>query len=156
MAQDLKSEFWNRIDKAQAGMLEAGGAEMTPMSHFADKDEGVLYFITAEGTDVERACHGSAQATHVVADSKAHLYARVEGTLTQEKNESKLDELWSPVAGAWFDKGRDDPKVRLIKFTPKTAEIWATDGAAGFMYEIAKANLTDETPDVGDHGLIVF
>lgn len=156
MSKTLKQQFWDRMDDVQAGMLEAENSRIVPMSHYADKEEGVLWFITATGTEIEAAARSSARATHVVADPKAHLYARVAGTLTEVQNRTKLDQLWSPVADAWFEGGKDDPDVRLIRFQPDTAEVWATTGAAGFMYEIAKANLTDAKPDMGDHGTIRF
>jgi len=60
------------------------------------------------------------------------------------------------VADAWFKGGKDAPNVRLIRFQPEMAEVWATTGAAGFMYEIAKANLGDSAPDMGEHGTVLF
>jgi general stress protein 26 len=54
------------------------------------------------------------------------------------------------VVSAWYDKGKDDPSLIVLEFTPETAGIWAsTDSALRFGWEIAKANLTDSEPDVG-------
>ena len=46
--------------------------------------------------------------------------------------------------------------MRLVRMTPAQAEVWATDGTAGFLYEIAKAHVTGEHPDMGDHARITF
>ena len=40
--------------------------------------------------------------------------------------------------------------------TPKDAEVWSGDGGVSFLYEIAKANMTGDTPDVGEHGHVTF
>ena len=80
----------------------------------------------------------------------------MQGSLTVANNPDKLDEIWSPVAAAWFDDGREDDDVRLLAFRPTEGEIWTTDGAAGFLYEVAKANMTEAKPDMGDHGRVTF
>ena len=69
---------------------------------------------------------------------------------------AKLDELWSAIAGAWFEDGRQDDDVQLVRMDLSTAEVWATGGSLSFLYEIAKAHLTDEKPDMGQHGTVRF
>ncbi|MFD2856455.1 pyridoxamine 5'-phosphate oxidase family protein [Seohaeicola zhoushanensis] len=88
--------------------------------------------------------------------SGSKIYATIDGAMALSDDKAKLDELWSPIAGAWFDEGKEDKDVRLVRMTPARAEVWATDGAAGFLYEIAKANLTGEQPDMGEHARITF
>ncbi|WP_040609109.1 pyridoxamine 5'-phosphate oxidase family protein [Pseudooceanicola batsensis] len=154
-ANSLNEIFWNRIDDARAVMLEVGGRSL-PMAPYADKAEGVIWFITSEGTDAHEAATSAGRIRLIVGDSGAKLYGDVEGSLTVADNPDKLNELWSPMAAAWFEDGREDEDVRLLAFRPTSGEIWATDGAAGFLYEIAKANMTDETPDAGDHGRVSF
>ncbi|GGE31544.1 hypothetical protein GCM10011360_19370 [Primorskyibacter flagellatus] len=152
---DLTGTFWDRAEDLKTVMLEIDGRAV-PMSPYADKDERVIWFITAEGTEAYEAAKGSGRVRLIVSDMKAKLFADVHGSLTAADNPDKLDELWSPVAAAWFEDGREDDDVRLLAFRPVEAEVWATDGAAGFLYEIAKANLTEEKPDMGDHGRVTF
>ena len=152
---NLKETFWDRAGDARAVLMEIDGRAV-PMSPYADKDEGVIWFITAEGTDAQTAANGAGTVRLIYGDSGAKLYGTVEGSLTQADNSAKLDELWSPVAAAWFEDGREDDDVRLLAFRPTRGEIWATDGAAGFLYQIAKANRSDDTPDMGEHGSISF
>ena len=156
MAKDLKDDFWKRIDDVQAGMLSVQGGRPVPMSPMADRDANAIWFITAQGTDVAAASESGSTASLQVADSNSNLYANVQGHLQSVDDAEKLDELWNAVVAAWFEDGRDDDKVRLVRMTPTTAEVWATDGAAGFLYEIAKAHMTDEKPDMGDHGTVTF
>ena len=156
MAKDLKDDFWKRIDDVQAGMLSVQGGRPVPMSPMADRDANAIWFITAQGTDVAKASESGSTASLQVADSNSNLYANVQGHLQSVDDAEKLDELWNAVVAAWFEDGRDDDKVRLVRMTPTTAEVWATDGAAGFLYEIAKAHMTDEKPDMGDHGTVTF
>ena len=156
MSKDLKDEFWSQLKSVRAGLLSADSERPVPMSPYADKDEKAIWFITARGSAADRASKSGGEAAFYVADSKAHLYANVFGKLTEVNDSQKLDEIWSAVASAWFEDGRDDSAVQLVKFTPHEAEVWSGDGGASFLYEIAKANLKGDTPDTGDHGRVVF
>ena len=123
MAKDLKADFWKRIDDVQAGLLTATGERPVPMAPQADPDNNAIWFITAAGTAPEKAAHGGAEAAFYVADPKANIYADVEGRLEVSNDSAKLDEVWNAFAAAWFEDGREDKDVRLIKLTPKHAEV---------------------------------
>lgn len=152
----LIDTFWDRIDDVRAGLLAPEGERPVPMAPQPDRKANALWFITAEGTAAHNGAKGGGKASFQVADPKANLYATIEGTLTEVHDDRKLDEMWNVFAAAWFENGREDSKVRLVKFTPLHAEVWATEKTVGYLYEIAKANLTDDTPDGGEHGHVTF
>lgn len=154
--EDVKKDFWERAGDATAGMLSAEGAPPRPMAHTAGAEDKALWFITAEGTDIEQAAAAGKPGQFVLACAKARLYAVVTGEMRIETSREKLDEIWSPMAAAWFEDGREDDDVRLVRFTPRTGEVWTTDGAAKSLYEMAKANMTDEMPEIGAHAKVVF
>ena len=157
--EDLKTEFWKRLDSVRAAMLGVEGGTLVAMSpQLDDKHPGVIWFITARGTDLQCATtHGPQKARLVVSDDKAGLYADVKGTLERSGDHETLEDIWSFVASAWFDGGQEDPDVCLLRFTPGSAEISISEGGAvRFLYEIAKANLTGGKPDAGAQGSVSF
>ena len=157
MTDTLKNEFWDRIEKAGPGMLSAGDAQAVPMTHQSGRDEGALWFITARDTALATAAKGGAQSQYLVASDSANLYARIDGALRTVTDKAKLDELWSAFAAAWFEDGKHDPDVQLIRFEPARAEVWASDGTASFLYEVARANVDgSKITDAGQHGHVTF
>ena len=156
MTDSLKEEFWDRIEDVRTGMLGTDDARSVPMSHYVDKDANVLWFITAKGTDLAKTAQSGASAEYVVISNDEHLYARVDGKVQAVSDPAKLDELWSAIAGAWFEDGRQDDDIQLVRMDLSSAEVWATGGSLSFLYEVAKAHLTDEKPDMGQHGIIRF
>jgi len=150
-------DFWKRLDDVQSGMLSVDGARPVPMSQYADRDLNVLWFITAKGTDiVESLASGPKEARYLVAEGAANLYATVDGKASLSNDKAKLDELWNVVADAWFEGGEQDPDVQLVRVDLSEAEVWTTTGRLGFLYEIAKAQTTDQKPDMGAHGTLRF
>ena len=35
-----------------------------------------------------------------------------------------MERLWNPFVAAWFEGGKDDPKLALLRFDPDNAKIW--------------------------------
>lgn len=150
--------FWKRLEDVTAGML---GCEpdwrLVPMSHHTDPDGAALWFITAAGTDLTDALSGGPQkAVHAVSSQGGKLYARIEGQLELSNDEAKLDEVWNAIASSWFENGKRDDDVRLLKLTLQSAEVWTTEGGVAFFYQIAKSKLTGSKPDMGDHFEVDF
>lgn len=157
---DLRKEFWDRMEDTRSCMLGlTEGGPLVAMSPQLDDDyQGKIWFITAKGTDLAKAVEARvADARMVVADDKQGLYADVMGSLAHSTDREALDEVWSFVADAWFEGGQHDPDVCLLCFTPQKAQLSITStSSAKFFYEMAKAKLTDETPDLGAQSTISF
>ena len=157
--QDAKDRLREQLQSARVGMLGVEGSHdhMQPMTHFADEDGTALYFITASDTDLVRQI-GQGATAHYCLISKNHDYhACIEGLIEQHQNAAKLDELWSPMVGAFFEEGRDDPKVTLLKMVLREASIWESDDSVFKLgFEVAKSAMTDDIADVGNHVIVNF
>lgn len=158
MTDTLKEKFWDRLKETRTGMMAADGARAVPMSHYVDDDDRapVIWFITAKGTDLAKAASGSAKGEYIVSSNDEALYARIDGKVSVSDDAAKLDEIWNAVAAAWFEDGRRDDDLELVRFDLAEAEVWATGGSTKFLYEVAKAHLTDSKPDMGEHGTVRF
>jgi general stress protein 26 len=57
--------------------------------------------------------------------SKGHdLFATIHGTLCVNDDRTVIDKLWNRYVAAWFEGGKDDPKLVLLQLDPERAEIW--------------------------------
>ncbi|MDN5569278.1 MAG: pyridoxamine 5'-phosphate oxidase family protein [Paracoccus sp. (in: a-proteobacteria)] len=152
-AQKHADQFWSRLDDVNSGMLGiTEDPRLVPMSHYADRDQSALWFITAKGTDLAKSLtSGPKDAIHVVTDSGEGLYSRIHGRLSLSDDRAKLDEIWNAIASSWFEGGKDDPDVQLLHMDLSEAEVWATGGSVSFLFQIAKSKLTGDKPDMGEH-----
>lgn len=156
---EARDGLFARLADLRAGMLGLAGSEsrMRPMTHFADDGTAVLHFLTSRRSELAKEVGMGSVAHYCLVDDDDGYYAWLSGTLSPSEDASRVDELWSPVAAAWFT-GRDDPDILLLKMPLREAEIWSsTDSTLHFGFEIARANLDrDHEPDVGSHDLIRF
>ncbi|MGP9518140.1 pyridoxamine 5'-phosphate oxidase family protein [Psychrobacter sp. AOP7-C1-14] len=78
---------------------------------------------------------------YVSQDDKQYLSITGKAELVEDKD--KLDELWSMAYNAYFEQGKEDPKVQLIKVVPQGAEYWANGNAIASAVKMTAAAVTD-------------
>mgnify|MGYP006140606399 CR=1 FL=1 len=72
-----------------------------------------------------------------------------------------IDRLWNPFVAAWYQEGKDDPKLALLRLDAERAEIWENGSSliAGANYAAAKGAIAALTRQMamefGPHGITV-
>lgn len=159
--QEAAEQLWKRLEDTRAGMLWIKGSDQhpQPMSHFADEEAGVIWFITSADTDLVAALGPGAQAGFTYQSQKGDYHASITGPLVAYESDAKIDELWSPPVAAWFEEGREDDKITLLQFTPREAAIWASDAnpiLVGLKLMRAAMQDGEAEPNIGSHQVINF
>lgn len=99
-------------------------AQLDPDRVEDGENRGPIWFFTARDTSLVQNLGqgGRAVATFV---SKGHdLFASIHGRLVLDQDPATIDRLWNKWVAAWFEGGRSDPKLALIRLDPERAEIW--------------------------------
>lgn len=141
------------IEKARIAMVttidEEGSLVSRPLA-LQDRDfDGDLYFFVPDPSDKTRQVRQN-DAVNVAIESHGN-YLSIAGSGSITKEQTLIEELWNTHAEAWFDGGRDDPLVALLKVHAESAELQSTDGPLVLaMAKYAKAMVTKDEPDVGD------
>jgi general stress protein 26 len=151
------SQLWDKIDGTHAVMLGSPdhSQHMQPMAPQTDRETGTIWFYTKTTSDIARAAAngGTVHMCLVTDDYQACL----DGDLTTVYSRDHIERYWSSIVEAWFSGGKDDPELTMLRFTPRSAAIWASTGSKlVFGWEIAKAITTGEEPDVGYHTTLAF
>ena len=55
------------------------------------------------------------------------LFASLQGALVRDDDRAVIDRLWNPFVAAWYEGGKDDPKLALLRFDAEHAEIWLNE-----------------------------
>lgn len=122
---------------------------MQPMSPQVDEEAGVIYFYSDNTSELGKSVLNSPGMVHM-CHIESDYQACVRGELRPHHDKATIDKFWGPTVDAWYPGGKTDPKMLMLKFAPHDAAIWASDKSTiGVMFEVAKANTKDETPDLG-------
>lgn len=117
-----------------------------------------IWFIGDKTSDVVKDLQDNPKVglSYATQDSKNYVSISANAELPTDK--SKLDELWSPVYDAFFEQGKEDENVQLIKVVPHGAECWLSGSTVVNMFKMAAAALQDgETAkDMGETFSVSF
>jgi general stress protein 26 len=154
MKEDLNKlgEMIEDIQIAMVTTMEPDGVLHTrPLATLKYEADGDLWFFTAiDSAKVDEVAQ-HAQASVSYADASKHVYVAVAGTAEISQDRRKMEELWTPIAKAWFPEGLDDPQLALLRIRIERAEYWTSPGKAAFLAGVAKASLTGKPTRMGDN-----
>jgi len=102
----------------------AGEDGARPMTAQIEKEGGPIWFFTAKDTEIMKNLAQDHGAIATFASKSHDLFATIHGSLVQDTDRKAIERLWNPFIAAWFEKGKDDPKLVLLRFDPKHAEVW--------------------------------
>jgi general stress protein 26 len=131
---EIEQKFWKALKSDMTVMLGLVGRDdgrAQPMTaQLEDDATGPIWFFSAKDVDlVQETGEGAPALLHFA--SKGHdLFASVAGRLLPDNDRATIDRLWNPFAAAWYEEGKDDPKLRLLRFEPGEAQIWLNENSA--------------------------
>lgn len=149
MDSEIRKAFWHALADSPYLMvrLAAAGSASHPMTVMLDESaHGAVWFFMR--SDNVLAPGGPARAD---LSAKGHdLFAAVSGTLTEETDRTVFDKLWSNKVEAWFEGGRNNPSILLMRFDISDAEVWKVDmSVMGLIHLVSGSPIHPE--EAGEH-----
>ncbi|MGO2279061.1 pyridoxamine 5'-phosphate oxidase family protein [Psychrobacter sp. AOP7-D1-21] len=111
-----------------------------------------IWFIGDKTSDVVKDIQDNPKVglSYATQDEKDYVSVSANAELPTDKD--KLDELWSPVYNAFFEHGKEDENVQLIKVVPHGVECWLSGSSTVNMFKMATAAVQDgkTAEDIGE------
>ena len=130
--QELEKKFWKELASQRTMMLGLDGQDdghVRPMTAQFENDRSPLWFFTSKDNGMVKLL-GSAQPATATFTAKGHdLFASLQGTVQPHDDRATIDRLWNRFVAAWYEGGKDDPKLALLRFDATHAEIWENENS---------------------------
>lgn len=124
-----------------------------PMSTQEVEDDGTIWFFSSKQSNKNREINKKVKVQLLYGDPGKSDYLSVEGTAEIVINQSKFDDLWTPIIKTWFQGGKDDPNLSLLKITPQDAYYWDTKhGKMASFAKMLASMVSGKTMDDGIEG----
>ena len=150
--KEISLDFWHALDDSPFLMLSlvSENGHAIPMTAQLDKDaDSAIWFFTAKNNRL--AAGGPAMAQFA---SKGHkVFACIRGTLSAETNRMILDKLWSKPVESWYEGGKEDPNLLLLRFDLADAEVWEADASVKGLFKMM-TGMTLKPGEMGEHETI--
>lgn len=142
-----KQEVVSQLRDAEWVMLTTARADGSLLSHpmgpqEVSDDADVLFFVSLRGDQADALRQGE----HVnMAVSKAGAWLSVAGRAEFVDDRAKIDELWDGEVAAYFEGGKDDPDLGLLRVTSDSAQFWGLPGGrVSALAQIVKGKITGD------------
>lgn len=131
---ELEAKLWKTLKSDRTVMLRleedgAGPAQPMTVQFDGEAERGALYIFTAKDTDLVEALGGRNRAQIIFASKGHDLFATIAGELVAHNDPALIDRLWNPFVAAWFEGGKGDPNLQLLRFEPSEAQIWENENS---------------------------
>ena len=124
---ELEAKFWKALKSDMTMMIGLDGSTIIPRPMTAQLEgdaEGPIWFFTAKDTELVLGLSSGDKATATFVSKGHDLFATVQGKLRVGNDRAVIDRLWNRFVAAWFEGGKNDPRLTLLRFEPAQAEIW--------------------------------
>jgi len=134
---EMKEMFWDALEDSPVVMLGLAGvddAHTQPMTAQFDEDlPNRIYFYTKKDNRLVKGMSATHAAVLNFAAKGHDLFACIHGTLTVDNDPQVIDKFWMPTVAAWYEKGKEDPNLAMLRFDCGNAEIW-TASAGDYLH----------------------
>jgi general stress protein 26 len=125
---ELEEKFWKALKSDMTVMLGLQAVvepHLRPMTaQLDDGKPGPIWFFTATDTALVRGLAADSRAIASFVSKDHDLFASVQGTLSLETDRAMVDRLWNRFVAAWYEGGKDDPTLALLRLDPDRGEVW--------------------------------
>ena len=95
-----------------------------PMSVQKTDDSGSIWFLSAKDSMKNMELAADTDVTLYFQGSSYSDFLELNGHAFVSEDRAKIEELWDPTVKAWFTEGKDDPRISVIQFIPKSGYYW--------------------------------
>jgi general stress protein 26 len=149
MSDDTRKSLWKELDKSPFLMVKLDGSHdhAIPMTAQLDPDNhGYFYMFHNRTGRLARGGRAMAQFS-----AKGHdLFACISGSLSDATQPDLVDAYWSRAVEPWYDGGKDDPNLQLLRFDLDDAEIWTADSSIKGLFKLMTGQ-NIKAGELGDH-----
>jgi len=134
-------------------LKEDEGASCRPMSVQKVCDQGNVFFFSEKNSEKNTEISNNKNVQLFFSHPGKGSYLIVNGTATILEDQPTIDELWNPMATAWFAQGKNDPNISVLKVKPSSAYYWDTDNnrMVNFL-KLVVAAASGQRADLGSEG----
>jgi general stress protein 26 len=145
-------------EKTDIGMLctHVNGTKhihAVPMSTQEVDEEGNIWFLFSSESETYQHLQEDKTVCLLYSDIKNYNFLSIHGSTEISGSKVIIDKYWNKMMEGWFEKGKDDRRIRVLKVIPSEAHYWdnKTNKLVTFL-KVAVSALSGEKMDIGRQG----
>ncbi|MFC3199348.1 pyridoxamine 5'-phosphate oxidase family protein [Parapedobacter deserti] len=124
-----------------------------PMSRQEVDENGHIWFLFSSESETHKHLQHNNKASLLYSDVRNYKFLSINGTAEISQDQGRIDKYWSNMVAAWFEKGREDPHIRVLKVIPEDAHYWDTkSNKLVTLLKVAASGASGKQMDIGRQG----
>jgi len=146
------------VDDIDMGMLSTFPEGQTyphavPMSRQEIDEEGNIWYLFSSESETHAHLMHDPKVTITFAHVGNYQFLSVNGKAEVSRDQHRIEKYWNKFVEVWFDKGKQDPRIRVMKVTPEEAHYWDNKtNKLMTLLKVASSAITGQKMDIGREG----
>lgn len=146
------------VEKIDIGMMctntvEVANLHAVPMSRQEVDGDGNLWFLFSSESETYQNLQKDKHVSVLYSDVSKYNFLSINGIAVVSTDKDRIDKYWTKMAEAWFEGGKEDPRVRVLKVMPLEAHYWDTkSNRLVTFFKVAVNAVSDQNLDIGREG----
>jgi len=148
----------NMVDQIDIGMVctfvqGSDNLHAVPMSRQEVDDNGTIWFLFSAESDTHANLRRNHRVCLLYSDVTNYNFLSINGRAEITQDQDRIDKYWNNMVAAWFEQGRQDPRIRVLKVIPQDAHYWdnKTNKLVTF-FKVALSAASGKKMDIGREG----
>lgn len=147
------------IDKIDIGMVitrsKADGLHIIPLSRQEVDENGTIWMLISAESNTHQNLLENDQIDIAYSDIGNYNFLSVSGKGIVSRDQARIDKYWNKMMDAWFEKGKDDPHIRILKVETSDAHYWDNkSNKLVTFFKVATSAITGAKMDIGREGTL--
>lgn len=159
LAADI-DRVWTLINDIPVAMVvthdrQGRNIRARPMAARPAREEGEIYFLTDVDAPKAQEIRRDDAICLAFADHRSRKYLSITGCAEIIEDQDRIRQIWSVFDKAfWPDK--NDPRIRILRVTPESAQFWEGAGMVATAVKLIAATVSGERMNLGKNEKVEF
>lgn len=156
--QEAVKKLKEMVDDIDVGILCSFTANTeyphaVPMSRQEVDENGNIWFLFSSESETHQHIDKNNKVSLLYSNVSNYNFLSINGVAEISQDQNRIDKYWNKMVAGWFEKGREDPHIRLLKVIPSEAHYWDNkSNKLMTLLKVATSAVTGQKMDIGREG----
>lgn len=146
------------INKIDIGMLctysgNDSYIHAVPMSRQEVDDNGNIWYLFSAESETYKNLKNNNKVSVLFSHVGDYNFLCIDGIAEISKDKERIEKYWNKFVEAWFEKGKEDPNIRILKVKVEDAHYWDNKTSKLVtIIKVAASAISGQKLDIGREG----
>ncbi|MBN8784414.1 MAG: hypothetical protein ABS85_12320 [Sphingobacteriales bacterium SCN 48-20] len=155
---EAREKLKDLVDKIDVGILctyptDQPYVHAVPMSRQEVDEEGNIWYLFSSESDTFKHLQENNKVSILFSQVSDYSFLSLNGVATVSQDKARIEKYWNKFVEAWFEKGKEDPRIRVMKVQVDDAHYWDNKTSKLVtLLKVAASAVTGKKLDIGREG----